>query len=775
MKTGLGCGWFMLGSVLVLLAPSILPGWAFTSMLDGSSDRLRKALLAPALGLLLLYGVHGVLLLLDIWQPWTVWTSVLLLNVGAYRIINIRHEVVAKRSRWQMLEAAMHGEVAEENVAPSLSKEAETQRIFQRDRPLPLFALSVVVASTALLSPLLQTLPFGVDWIGFAMLTQQMNVAGELALSGTNVGFWTYPPAFPSLAAWLATTAGLDAGEAVFHLGHYTLFVLLTGLMGALDRHGAGGYALLAVCLGIGLFAKTFDSGYPSVASQLGLVVGILVLLRPSEQRHRHHTAGLSLALLCVAMIHPTGASYLALLLFSHVLHGFSTENEEHQALVRRVAYIASGFITIGFAVALLVIAPRLFEEAVFSEYGWQGGRPMLVYNGLLLAVGVFAAYALRPTLEGRIATTWFALLWLLTLVHLVEGLQYIPVLSLLSYTLYSMALHAFHIPLAVLVALWWAPQTQLTPHLDEELTIPFRMPKAVSGVLVALVLVGVLFAQIVAVSLADHEELLAVSPGDLELRSALDGIEGAVYTENMHWGYVWNAPDGVLTTSIPTLGLIHLTESEQQAATRAMYAENVSYFVEHDMNHALTSPLGTMQWALAASPYWAPAYRNDGATLWTLEPDGDAPTPLLSGIDESDCEACEARLDPWRDHKFRDPLMLGKDRPFLEEGTEGLLDLEAPAQASGLCLMYEVIGSNEGLYVQSETGLERPFHGLRSDAGYHQACFKLASDEPLTNLTFTWDSDGSKRWINPLGLSGRDDVLIDRTGVKFQWLEWES
>ena len=90
-------------------------------------------------------------------------------------------------------------------------------------------------------------------------------------------------------------------------------------------------------------------------------------------------------------------------------------------------------------------------------EYGWQGGKPLLVYNGALLLLGCVAAFALRKTLEGRIAITWFALLWLLSIVHLVEGLRYIPVLSLLSYTLYSMALHAFHVPLAVLVAMWWS------------------------------------------------------------------------------------------------------------------------------------------------------------------------------------------------------------------------------------------------------------------------------------------------------------------------------
>ncbi len=227
------------------------------------------------------------------------------------------------------------------------------------------------------------------------MLTQQLVVEGNLSLSGTNAGFWTYPPAFPSVAAWVATLTGHDAGTAVFHLGHYTLFVLLLGFMGAMDRHGAGAYAMFSMGLGLGLFAKTFDSGFPSVASQLGLVVGVLVLFRHVEQRQKHHTIGLCLALFSVALIHPTGAIYLSLLLLSHVMHGFAMNNEEHRELVRKLAYIASAFITVGFAVALLVIAPRLFDEAVFSEYGWQGGKPLLVYNGVLLGFGAAAAFFL--------------------------------------------------------------------------------------------------------------------------------------------------------------------------------------------------------------------------------------------------------------------------------------------------------------------------------------------------------------------------------------------
>lgn len=775
MKACLDCGRAMLGSVVVLLAAGLLPGWAMASVLDGSSDRWRKALLAPALGMLVLYGLSGTLLLLNVWSVGLLWTGVLAVNWLAYLIVNTRHEVVAQRSHWQRLEAAMHGEIAEEADGASLSAEAETQRRFQAQRNPGLFVLGGAIACMALVSPLLQTLPFGVDWIGFAMLTQQTVLEGELVLSGTNEGFWTYPPAFPSLAGWLAATLGLNAGVAVFHLGHWTLFALLLGLMGAMDRHGAGGQAMLAMGLGLGLFAKTFDSGYPSVASQLGMVVGLLTLFRPAEQRQRYHTVGVCLALWCVALIHPTGAIYLALLLLSHVLHGVHLDNEEHRQWARKVAYVASMFITVGFTVALLVIAPRLFDEAVFSEYGWQGGRPMLVYNGPLLLVAGLAGIALRKTLEGRIAITWFALLWLLSFVHVVEGLQNVPVLSLLSYTLYSMALHAFHVPLAVLVALWWSSTTALTPTLASPEASWSSMPSPLGWCLTVSVVIGALFAGAVAIQLSAHDELLAVSPGDLELRAQLDAIEGAVYTENMHWGYLWDAPADLKSTSIPTLGLVYLTDSEQEAATRAVYSDNVAYFLEHDMHHALTSPLGTVQWTLAASPYWEALVTVDGATLWELRPEGDGPTPVLLGVDEADCSACTARVDPWVNHKFRDPLGLGEDRPFLEEGTPSTLEMSGPMGATEVCLVYEVIGKVEGLYLQSTTGLERPFHGLRTDAGYHQSCFALDNNGTLDNVTLSWKAEQPDRWVNPLGLSGRDTVLLDRTGVKLQWLEWRT
>ena len=110
-----------------------------------------------------------------------------------------------------------------------------------------------------------------------------------------------------------------------------------------------------------------------------------------------------------------------------------------------------------------------------------------------------------------------------------------------------------------------------------------------------------------------------------------------------------------------------------------------------------------------------------------------------------------------------------------MPEGNEGELRIEAPEDATTMCLVYEVIGQTEGLYLQSSTGLERPFHGLRSDAGYHQACFAVDNASELTALNLEWDRSEPTRWLNPLGLSGRDTVLLDKTGVKLQWLTWST
>ena len=140
-----------------------------------------------------------------------------------------------------------------------------------------------------------------------------------------------------------------------------------------------------------------------------------------------------------------------------------------------------------------------MLDEAVFAEYGWQGGRPLITYNGLLLVFSLLAGWKLRKTVEGRMIVSWIAMLWLLTSIHLIEGLEDIPVLSLLSYTLYSMGLHGFHIPLAALAALWLSPSTGLNSLESKRGLLSINWDPAANAKLGKMISASVLVGTIIA------------------------------------------------------------------------------------------------------------------------------------------------------------------------------------------------------------------------------------------------------------------------------------
>lgn len=776
----------MLWTALLLLAVTITPGYALCRVLDASADKWRKAMLSPALGLLLAFGLAGGLLYTNLWSWGLMSACLLLLNTIGFAHIRRRVEDRNNLTPWQALEAAMHGEITS-NQEAVLGEEVTAQRWFQSNRKPWLMALGGLVGLSCLTLPFLQTLPFGVDWIGFSMLTGQIHTAGSMALPGTSEGFWTYPPAFPALAAWLQGSLGITSGQAVFQLGHYSLFAIVLGVGGAMDRHGAGAQGMLSMALGAGLFAKTFDSGYPTVASQLGLVVGLLVLLRPSATRGKHHTRGFMLAFLCVLLIHPTGAIYLGMLMASHLVIGLRLD-EKHAAGIQRLLMTSAILLTCAAAIALLMLAPRMLDAAVFAEYGWQGGRPLLSYNGVLLLGGLFASWRLRGTVEGMLLSAWVASLWMLSGIHLIEGLEQIPILSLLSYVLYSMGLHAFHIPLAALFALLWSDSTNLTavdskrgfmgvgwdPHLHRH-----AVTGLISGLVLALMLGNLLLIQV-----SQHDELRPQTQGDVALLEEIAGLPSGsiVFSENAHWGYVLDAPSHIKMTSLPTLGLVQLDDSIQAQATAAVFGNNPEGILALNITHAVSSPIGTAGWYLGASAHWSLMSEHAGSALWAFDSSGTSEQFQFTSANEASCEeGCTMRDDPWRNHRFRDPFNIGERRPFVEQGRTSSVDFAVPERLDSnmtVCVVFEAVGNlDEIKFTLNGQTTTSVVHAQRN-AGWHSTCmesFNLSNSE--FELKIEWGDDASlaDRWINPIGFSGRGDALFDRTGIRLHWLEFRA
>jgi len=774
----------MLLTVALILVVSILPGFALVRILDASSDTFRKLLLIPALGLLLIFGLNGLLLLLKLWSVYSVVICLLIIN--GLSIMHIKSTSDENLSQWRILESAMNDNLNSLSDK-EISDEVAAQKWFQVNRVTWKSVIAFIICFSVLFIPIIQHLPFGVDWIGFSVLSGQIVQTESLKLSGSNIGYWTYPPAYPALSAFIGSVLDLDSAVAVFELGHYSLFAIMLGIWGAMDRNGAGVEAIFAMVLGLGIFAKTFDSGYPTVASQLGLVVGLLVLLRQTSANEKHHTKAFIIAVICVALIHPTGAIYLGLLMVSRIIIGLTTKESIGDS-VRKILIASSILLLIVATIALLIIAPRMLDVAVFAEYGWQGGRPLLFYNGILLMFGLVAAYRLRNCIEARLLTIWISLLWLLTGIHLIEGFDKLPILSLLSYTLYSMSIHAFHIPLTALVALWLSPTTNLRIEGGGNRILtygwdPYLNRKVVSTVIIAIML-AFSSGLMIMIEMSQHDELRPISNSDIELRKSLADLpEGSiVYSENTHWGHLWDVPSHIQLTSIPTLGLVELEYSIQGEVTNAIKSDDIDSLSQLAVTHAITSPRGVMQFFLAKSQYWNVMENIDSSKLWRFIPSGNQSQSNFIAINDQHCtSSCQQKTDTWVSQKFLNPISLNENRIFVQEGVDSAFVIENKFTnydnaSHTICLVIERVGNTDSLTTTvSSQGMNESQNTIQQGSGFVEDCFAFVNNQLSMQIDYsiTWaDSTTSQRWINPTGLSGRGDVIIDQSGLLLYWIE---
>ena len=121
--------------------------------------------------------------------------------------------------------------------------------------------------------------PFELTGLDSALLQLTLGKLELLKFKRRILGFGP-TPAFPTVLAWVQHMTNTEMEQAILILGHLSLFALFLGIWGSMDRLGAGASSVLAMGGSFALFAKVFDSGYPTVASQLGLIVGLMIVLR---------------------------------------------------------------------------------------------------------------------------------------------------------------------------------------------------------------------------------------------------------------------------------------------------------------------------------------------------------------------------------------------------------------------------------------------------------------------------------------------------------------
>lgn len=454
--------------------------------------------------------------------------------------------------------------------------------------------------------------------------------------------------------------------------------------------------------------------------------------------------------------------------------------DEEEQDRSKHVFFSSIIIMSVMFIVALIFFAPRMLEEPVFAEYGWQGGKPMLMYNGPLMILAAYGLWLGRKSKEIRLLSIWLGSLWILSFIHLIDGLTNVQILSLISYTLYSMALHAYHVPLALIVGLIASRSTSLTSVDGERAWLnrdmdPYFKPIISSMCLSALILGSILTAGFF-VQLSQHQELHASTSGDERLRIWLEENppNSIIYSENIHWGHTYSFVTNIETTSIPTLGLLTLNSEIQQEATSAVRNDDISRLRELNIGYAVSSPIGSLAPYLASSPHWSVEKNYDGARYWKLH---DAPSPervsVVSNLSHASCidaSGCDLKQDPWRNHRYSDLLSLGDKRMVITK--QGQVEWEKAIDDVGLsgrynvCILYEQIGTGLDYSIQFDQVSILP----EDKSGWRFVCSMVQFDGQL-DVSINLENDG-EWWINPLGFSGRSEQIIDSTGLRIHHIE---
>ncbi|HJM66709.1 MAG TPA: hypothetical protein QF555_04110 [Candidatus Thalassarchaeaceae archaeon] len=783
-----------LSAIILLLAPCLWMADRFLSHLDPARTDAQRLLIVPGISLFLMLGIIGwsvlifnELRLLPVLFLWG------LMEIGSRKITQSNEEKGEVESPWERLETEIERAQRRENPE-------------QWEKPIPAsekiqweFSTAdfwILIASCAgiiglMLPHFLFIEPLGIDWIGFATLADTLESSGTTNLPPPSIGKWTYPPALPSTAAVIMAITGIDSSTAVSLIGHLGLGLLCASLAGVFTRFGAGGSMLVSMTLSAGLFAKMIDSGYPSVLSQLGLILGLLVVMNAEKRSARQD----SMALISVAaagVIHPSGAMYLILLIMGRTLvRANSNETESNR---NRVILGSSLVIGVSLFIAAGVFAPRVQDVAILAEYGWQGGFALIKWNGPLIPFAIWGAWRSRNSLEGRLLLSWLLLLWILSLIHLLEGIVGIGLLTLVSYILYSMSMHGFHIPLAALGALGLAPSIRLRMmgkkeqiHEQNEGEIESRQffdsPSDISpfflqcsfAICASLLLLTIGWFT----TLHQHPELWVRTDGDRMIHQSLELPDDAiVFVENRPWGYLLDVEGELQRTAFPNLGLIKIEERIQFQTYNAILNDDFERLSELGITHAITSPRGEVGFLLATSNYWSMISDQDGSRIWEfhLNPTAESTREIMIyGFEEKSCNAgCDWRASPWTGLYDWPEYPVSENRVFLSDGSVTKDILTTRGMRSSMVRVSALIEAPPEQTVSItaySNGNSTTIEKITEGSVEMVSTLINVGDDGSISILIDVDTD-NEAWLNPTGVSGRGDRLIDSNGVWVHWLE---
>ena len=713
--------------VLLLACWAVPTGLALVRVLAIRTSRAASLLLAPSLGLWLHAVVHGALVAVGSYTP-ALAAGVSTAVAGASLLLLVRVRLP----------------VPNDNELPYVR------------RRTGLLTGTVLFSLLPLVEAWMSPFPHGVDWVGFSVLALHLQERG--AMVALNGHVWSYPPGFLALASSTSWLTGQAVWSSARWAGNIVLTALLLGLAGAFHRHGAGPHAVLASLLGVGLAAKVWDGGWPTVASLLVLPTAVMILL--DRERSARARGVLAIVAVMTFLVHPAGALLLGALLAADVIVPVSSFDDARR---RRLKVLLLMLLPAGFV--LRALGPSSVED------GWQGGLAMVYWGGVLLPFAAFAASRLRHVREASLLTVWFVLVWGLSLVQVLPASMMGGVVQSVANATYAMALYAFVVPAAGLMALHWSPTTHFAvegvPRRPFVLGGDPHLPPRLGSILIFVVFLGAALATAMVAQLSHHDELLAVDADDFAVADALSALAGdaPVLVEQAPWGEAM-ALTGLNTSTGPDVGVHDGQPALHAQAIQAVLTDDATRLRELGVEWAISSPRGALGWMLERSPWWEVVHTSGAARAWHLREMPDAAFAGTVTIDGSSCaaaEGCSLRPEPWSGQRWQDPHLLGPMRATVDGSA--MLHLEAPPSASlpasySVCLHVERLGTLSIATV----GLGDAVLDLAGPAGHELVC-------TTSSMPSTLDVEVEVRaapWVDPSAVSGRGDQLIEHGGLRF-------